>query len=158
MGWRKVRGEPLPNDPRVVWACYPCPGVISTLPLTVFSPDALIPANPASEHLVSVSKCVFLKCLSVSYDILKWFLEYFIWLQGKAHGNLFFSQNTEHRSCSVVSDSLQPHGLYPPGSSVHGIFQAWILEWVAISFSRKFLPKLWPSQLLVWFLPIALCP
>ena len=24
----------------------------------------------------------------------------------------------------------------PPGSSVHGIFQARILEWVAISFSR----------------------
>ena len=24
----------------------------------------------------------------------------------------------------------------PPGSSVHGILQAWILEWVAISFSR----------------------
>ena len=24
----------------------------------------------------------------------------------------------------------------PPGSSAHGIFQAWILEWVAISFSR----------------------
>ena len=34
---------------------------------------------------------------------------------------------------SVVSNSLQPHGL--PGSSVHGIFQA-ILETVAISFSR----------------------
>ena len=30
-------------------------------------------------------------------------------------------------SCSVVSDSLQP-----PGSSAHGIFQARILEWVAI--------------------------
>ena len=25
----------------------------------------------------------------------------------------------------------------PPGFSVHGIFQANILEWVAISFSRK---------------------
>ena len=25
----------------------------------------------------------------------------------------------------------------PPGSSVHGIFQARILEWVAISFSRQ---------------------
>ena len=25
-----------------------------------------------------------------------------------------------------------------PGSSVHGIFQARILEWVAISFSREF--------------------
>ena len=24
----------------------------------------------------------------------------------------------------------------PPGTSVHGISQAWILEWVAISFSR----------------------
>ena len=33
-----------------------------------------------------------------------------------------------------VSDSLQPHGL--PGSSVHGILQARILEWVAIPFPR----------------------
>ena len=40
----------------------------------------------------------------------------------------------------VVSDSLRPHGLnFPlwrlPGSSVRGILQARILEWVAISFS-----------------------
>ena len=35
------------------------------------------------------------------------------------------------------SDSLWPHGLYsPPGSSAHGIFQARMLEWVSISFSR----------------------
>ena len=39
---------------------------------------------------------------------------------------------------SVVSDSLQPHGLCSPlGSSVHRTLQARILEWVAISFSRK---------------------
>ena len=32
---------------------------------------------------------------------------------------------------------MQPHGLYSlPGSSVHGISQARIREWVAISFSR----------------------
>ena len=38
--------------------------------------------------------------------------------------------------CSVMSNSLWPHGLYSlPGSSVHGIFQARILEWVAISYS-----------------------
>ena len=38
---------------------------------------------------------------------------------------------------SVVSDFLQPHGLYsPPGSSVHGIIPARILEWVAVSYSR----------------------
>ena len=35
--------------------------------------------------------------------------------------------------CSVMSDSFQLHGL--PGFSVHGISQARILEWVAISFS-----------------------
>ena len=37
-------------------------------------------------------------------------------------------------ACSIVSDSLWPPG--PPGSSIHGISQARILEWVAISFSR----------------------
>ena len=34
-----------------------------------------------------------------------------------------------------MSDSLQPHECSPPGSSVHGILQARILEWVAISSS-----------------------
>ena len=29
-----------------------------------------------------------------------------------------------------------PMDCSPPGSSVHGIFQARVLEWVAISFSR----------------------
>ena len=42
---------------------------------------------------------------------------------------------------SVVSDSLRPLFVTladdsPPCSSVHGIFQARILEWVAVSFSR----------------------
>ena len=36
-----------------------------------------------------------------------------------------------------MSDSLCPHGLYsPPGSSVHGISQARILDWVAIFLLR----------------------
>ena len=39
-------------------------------------------------------------------------------------------------SCSVMSDSLQPMDYSLPGSLVHGIFQARVLEWVAISFSR----------------------
>ena len=38
---------------------------------------------------------------------------------------------------SIVSDSLQPHGL--PGSAVHGILQARILEWAAISFFKELL-------------------
>ena len=36
--------------------------------------------------------------------------------------------------CSVVSDCLRLHGL--PGSSVHGISQAPILEWVTMPSSR----------------------
>ena len=39
-------------------------------------------------------------------------------------------------SCSVVSDSLRPMDCSPQSSSIHGILQARILEWVAISFSR----------------------
>ena len=39
-------------------------------------------------------------------------------------------------SCSVVSDSLRPHGLCPLFSSVHRVFQARILGWVTIPFSR----------------------
>ena len=38
-------------------------------------------------------------------------------------------------SHSAVSNSLQPHGLYPTRLFVNGIFQARILEWVAILFS-----------------------
>ena len=41
-----------------------------------------------------------------------------------------FSSYSESESCSVVSDSLRPHG------TVHGVLQARILEWVAVPFSR----------------------
>ena len=47
---------------------------------------------------------------------------------------------SESVTCSVVSDSLRLHS--PPGFSVHGIIQARILEWVAMSFSRgSFQPR-----------------
>ena len=44
---------------------------------------------------------------------------------------------------SVVSDSLQPYDYSPPVSSVHGILQARILEWVTIPFSRG---SSWPRE------------
>ena len=49
-------------------------------------------------------------------------------------------------NCSVMSDSLQPYGLYLSDSSVHGIFQARILEWVAISYSRG---SFWPRDQII---------
>ena len=44
------------------------------------------------------------------------------------------------QSCPTLWD---PMNYSPPGSSVHGILQARILEWVAISFSRRFS---WPRN------------
>ena len=41
-----------------------------------------------------------------------------------------------HAQCSVVSDSLLRMNCNPPGSSVHSSFQAGILEWVDIPYSR----------------------
>ena len=38
------------------------------------------------------------------------------------------------QSCPTPSD---PMDCSPPGSSVHGIFQARVLEWVAIAFSKQ---------------------
>ena len=40
-------------------------------------------------------------------------------------------------SCEAISDSCNPMNCSPPGSSVHGIFQVRILEWVATSFSKR---------------------
>ena len=42
---------------------------------------------------------------------------------------------------SVMSDSLQPIDYGPSGSSVYGIFQARILEWVVTSFRGSFSPR-----------------
>ena len=56
------------------------------------------------------------------------------------------SESEVSQSCPTLCD---PMDCSPPGSSVHGISQARILEWVAISFSRGFFltqgsnPGLW---------------
>ena len=46
-------------------------------------------------------------------------------------------------SHQVPSNSRNPTGCRPPGSSVHGISQARILQWVAVSFSRG---SSWPRD------------
>jgi len=44
-----------------------------------------------------------------------------------------FKKVLDNQSCPTLWD---PMDCSPPGSSVHGILQARILEWVAIPFSR----------------------
>ena len=71
-------------------------------------------------------------------------------LPGSSHGHGLAAHKTSTclraRSCRALWD---PVHCSPPGSSVHGIFQARILEWVAISFSRGSppSPKLYPHLL-----------
>ena len=43
------------------------------------------------------------------------------------------SESEVAQSCLTLSD---PMDCSPPGSSIHGIFQARVLEWVAIAFSK----------------------
>ena len=46
------------------------------------------------------------------------------------------SEREVAQSCPTLRD---PMNCSLPGSSVHGIFQARVLEWVAIAFSKVFL-------------------
>ena len=53
--------------------------------------------------------------------------------QGSPSDSPSESESEVAQSCPTLCD---PMDCSPPGSSVHGILQARILEWVAISFSR----------------------
>ena len=55
------------------------------------------------------------------------------WLQSPSAVILSEWVSEVAQSCPTLCN---PMDCSPPGSLVHGIFQAWILEWVAISFSR----------------------
>ena len=59
------------------------------------------------------------------------------------------------QSCPTLCDPIDSS---PPGSSIHGIFQARVLEWVAIAFSISEWQKLFLKievwkNLLRWLLP-----
>ena len=57
-----------------------------------------------------------------------------LWKHDSRHQpRTFFYYANSLQSCPTLCDPMD-HS--PPGSSVHGILQARILEWVAISFSR----------------------
>jgi len=60
---------------------------------------------------------------------------------------------------SVTSDYWDPVDCSPPGSTVHGIFQARVLEWVAVSYSKGSLNpefKPWSPALQADSLPLSL--
>ena len=56
------------------------------------------------------------------------------------------SESEVAQSCLTLSD---PMDCSPPGSSVHGIFQAKVLEWVAIAFSNMYV--------YLWLIHVDIC-
>ena len=78
-----------------------------------------------------VSTC--LTCISSyysAYEDIKNIIRFFFSFLNKMSVS-FSTKESESESCSVVYDSLWPHGL------VHRILQARILEWVAFPVSRE---------------------
>ena len=69
----------------------------------------------------------------------------------------FLLQCVKVKSESEVSQSCparrDPMDCSPPGSSIHGIFQARVLEWDAIAFSDS---PLWTTSILTGVSPFAL--
>ena len=89
---------------------------------------------------VSCDFGVFVRAGELHHSILPSFLQYHLLAPPSKTFMLWVRTSTyELKSESEVAQScltLRPHGLYLPGSSIHGIFQARLLEWVAIFFSR----------------------
>ena len=59
------------------------------------------------------------------------------------------SENEVARSCQTLSD---PMDCSLPGSSIHEIFQARVLEWVAIAFSDFIMSQVLLDYGLPWWL------
>ena len=110
------------------------------------------------QSLRNVSEYRYLKFPSDSFkiqmfpetgDLFNWrqytnFFCYFCIGDAFFRGIKYESEVTQ--SCPTLCD---PMDCSLPGSSVHGIFQAWIPEWVAISFSSD---KIWRKhKTLIYF-------
>ena len=76
-------------------------------------------------------ECCLSNCLQSRSQFLDWNIKgYRVWWEW--HLDIWKSESV-HQSCPTLCN---PMDCSLPGSSVHGILQARILEWVAISYSR----------------------
>ena len=79
-------------------------------------------------------------------EVLSWRTDKLLMVSFVGYGDFQCSSQQQCPACmrdqvaSVMSDSLPPYGLNPPGSSVHGILKARRLEWVATPSSSGIFP------------------
>ena len=87
-------------------------------------------------HLSQALMCIW-PCISVEYLMWKWSVLRIMWI-------VFTYLACMHaKSLPLCLTLCNPMDFTPPGSSVHGILQARILEWVAMPFSRG---SSWPRD------------
>ena len=97
-------------------------------------------------HLIPVRR--LLQIANVSEGLEKREPLYNCWWECKPVQSLWKTVCVCMHACSVISDSCNPMDCSPPGSFVHGIFQEIILEWIAISYSkRSSRPRIKPASL-----------
>ena len=122
------RGSSLPrNRTRVSY-------VSSTGRQVLGSPSFIIFFNKVVEITIFLnSASLFSKIMKPEEGVLS----IISWVQIINSMNPLVQMKERKWSHLVMSDSWNPMDCSLPGYSVHGIFQARILEWVAISFSRR---------------------
>ena len=91
-----------------------------------------------------VWKSLLFSKLVLSLIIVTYLITILVWLL-LSYGDILYVYCLCVCLVTVVSDSCNPLDYSPPGSSVHGILQAKILELVAISYSRGCEIFLWPN-------------
>ena len=95
--------------------------------------DSLLPRG-AERDFSRVCSIALLLSLFIFYYFFSFKLAWKPWRKNFSLINsLFYNSKVVAQSCPTLCN---PMDCRLPGSSVHGIFQAIVLEWIAISFSR----------------------
>ena len=102
-----------------------------------FVPAVHLPGMTSSHFLLYWTNHLYPKLFTLLVKLCKLS---FLWTVGQTVRQTFYCVCGSYSVCMLNHVWLfcNPIDYSPPGSSVHGILQARILEWVAISFSRGF--------------------
>ena len=94
-----------------------------------------------SESFIRYRDKYFLLSCRLSYhflDCIIWHTKFLIWLKSNCHYSVCFSESESESEVAQLCQTLcDPMDCSLPGSSTRGILQARVLEWVAVSFSRR---------------------
>ena len=105
----------------------------------LYTPIHITGSHIAHKHIDSHT--THRSCTHICAHICRGFVLYFTQIGSHTYYSEIFSHNIAWKSESEVVQSCptlcNPMACSLPGFSVHGIFQARILEWVTISISRR---------------------